>query len=240
MARRINARALIAVLALCATAETPSYSYVGLQGLAIVGVHRDVAGSQYGVGAGPLLEVQGGGARFNINIEGLPVVSIPGTRPSVHYGQATPKLGIFNSQAQYALGPSRSLWIGLGETIYNQRTPLPALSQSVSSRLAGVRYALRYVRATRNGHGIEAFVGVTPTLTGSDVYEFLDGSPPVIRPERASEVDAQIALTWRRASNEWLLGIRTLNFSAVFTETGEAADRNVGAGAFVEWRHLIR
>ncbi len=240
MGRRISARALLAVFALCATAETPSYSYVGVQGLALAGVHTDVAGSQHGVGAGPLLQAQAGGARLNVNVEGIPVVSIPGTRPSVGYGQATPKLGIVNAQAQYAVGPSRSLWIGMGETIYNQRTPLPALAQSVSSRLAGVRYALRYVRPTRGGHGFEAFVGVTPMLTGSDVYDFLDGAPPVIRPERASEVDAQLALTWRHASSEWLFGIRTLNFTAVYTETGLAADRNVGAGAFVEWRHLIR
>lgn len=240
MARRINPRAFVALLALVATAETPSYSYVGVQGLAIVGAHRDIAGSQYGVGAGPLLQGQVGGARVNLNFEGIPVVSIPGTRPSVAYGQATPKLGIFNAQLQYALDSKRSFWIGLGETIYNQRTPLPAQAQSVSSRLAGVRYALRYIRATRNEHGIEGFVGVTPTLTGSDVYAYLSGAPPTIRPERASEIDAQLATTWRHGSSEWLFGLRTLNFAARFLDTGEAADRNVGIGPFVEWRHLVR
>src|SRR5271170_8408992 len=47
------------VLAACAvvltTAATP-YSYVGIAVLALAGVHRDVAGSQYGLGGGPLLE----------------------------------------------------------------------------------------------------------------------------------------------------------------------------------------
>ncbi|HVA28569.1 MAG TPA: hypothetical protein VNF68_10335 [Candidatus Baltobacteraceae bacterium] len=240
MEPKIKTRALVAILALCATAETPSYNYVGVQGLGIVGAHRDIAGSQYGVGAGPLLQAQVGGKRFNVNVEGIPVVSIPGTRPSVAYGQATPKLGIFNGQAQYALDRKASLWIGLGATIYNQRTPLPAQAQSVSSRLSGVRYTVRYIHPARNGRGIEAFVGVTPTLTGSDVYAFLDGSPPTIRPERASEIDAQVALTWRHGTSEWLFGIRTLNFAARFLDTGEAADRNVGIGPMIEWRHLLR
>jgi len=239
MARNSNLRYLALALVLCATAETPPHSYVGLQGLVIIGAHRDAAGSQYGVGAGPLLQGQVGGSRFNVNLEGIPVVSIPGTRPSVAYGQATPKLGIFNAQAQYALDAAGSLWVGLGETVYNQRTPLPAIGQSVSSRLAGVRYALRYFHPTRNDHAIEAFIGVTPTLSGSDVYEFLDGSPPAIKPERASEVDAQLALSYRHRSTEWLFGIRDLNFAAKFVNTGEAADRNVGIGPFIEFRHLI-
>src|SRR5208282_3612123 len=108
------------------------------------------------------------------------------------------------------------------------------------SRLAGVRYALRYIRPLRSDRGVEAFIGVTPTLTGSDVYDFLDGRPPEVRPERASEIDAQIALTWRKRSSEWLLGVRTLNFAARFLDNGQGADRNVGIGPFLEWRRWVR
>lgn len=239
MAPKTSLRVLAALLMFCATAERPSHSYIGIQGLVIVGVHRDIAGSQYGIGAGPLIQGQVGGARLNFNFEGIPVVSIPNTRPSVTYGQATPKLGIINYQAQYALDKDASLWIGLGQTVYNQRTPLPAESQSVSSRLSGARYTLRWIHPTRNAHFVEAFFGTAPSLTGSDVYVYLNGAPPTVKPERASEIDASLSLGYRRGNSVWLFGLRTLNFAARFVNTGEAADRNVGIGPIIEWRHLL-
>jgi hypothetical protein len=240
MARKTNLRILAALLALGATAETPPHSYVGVQLLTIVGVHRDIAGSQYGTGAGPLIQAQVGGARLNFNIEGIPVVSIPGTRPSVAYGQATPALGVINDQLQYAIDRDAHVWIGVGQTIYNQRTPLPAQSQEVSSRLAGARYAVRVFHPTRGTHFLEALVGAAPYLSGADVYAYLNGAPPTIKPERASEIDASLALGYRQGSSEWLFGLRDVNFAAKFIETGEAADRNVGIGPIIEWRHVLR
>jgi hypothetical protein len=228
------ARALAACAVLLTTAATP-YSYVGIQVLALAGVHRDVAGSQYGLGAGPLLQVHLGGSHFALHLEGLPVVSIPGVRPSATYGQATPKLGIFNGDVEYALG-NGGMWIGLGETIYNQRTPLPAQAQEVSSRLAGVRYVLHYRHIFGTRHILEALVGTAPYLSGSDVYAFLDGSPNVIKPERASEVDASLEWGYSYRRSQWLIGLRTLNFSAMYPATGEAADRNVGFGPMIEYR----
>jgi len=232
-----NKRCILAALAvLLTTAETPSYSYVGIQGLALAGVHRDVAGSQYGVGVGPLVQLHLGVRRFAVHVEGIPVVSIPGTRPSAAYGQATPAIGIFNGQAEYAFDQRGFTWIGLGETIYNQRTPLPAKAQTVSSRLAGARYTLRYRRPLGASRFVDALVGTAPYLSGSDVYVFLDGAPNVIRPERASEVDASLAFGFTHHRTQWLVGLRTLNFTARYSETGLAADRNVGFGPFIEWR----
>jgi hypothetical protein len=233
---RSGPRVLAALLTLLAIGATPDYSYVGIQGLALVGVHRDVAGSQYGVGAGPLLQVHVGGSRFAVHLEGIPVVSIPGTRPSVTYGQATPALGIFNGDAEYAIDRRGQFWFGLGETIYNQRTPLPAQAQSVSSRLAGARYTVRFNHSFGTAHFVEAFVGSAPYLTGSDVYTYLDGSPPTIKPERASEVDASIEFGYTRNRSQWLIGVRMLNFTAMYPLTGEPADRNVGIGPMIEWR----
>lgn len=232
-------RVLAALLTLLATGATPDYSYVGVQGLALVGVHRDVAGSEYGIGAGPLLEVHAGGSRFAVHLEGIPVVSIPGTRPSVTYGQATPALGIFNGDAEYAVDRRGQIWLGLGETIYNQRTPLPAQAQTVSSRLAGARFTLRLHRSFGTSHFVEAFVGTAPYLTGSDVYVYLDGAPNTIKPERASEVDASLEFGYTRNRSQWLFGVRTLNFSAMYPLTGEAADRNVGIGPVIEFRELL-
>jgi hypothetical protein len=214
--------------------------YAGVQGLAIVGEHQDVAGTQHGVGAGPLLQIRGGGRRLALGVEGIPVVSVP-EGASAHYGQATPKLGIINGALEYAIDPQAHIWVGIGATVYNQRTPLPNLQQEVSSRLAGIRYMIRYRQPLNAAHFVEAVVGGAPTLWGIDHYIYTDPTiAPVNRDERASEIDASVSFGVRHGSSEWLFGIRTVNFSAHFTATGEAADRNVGTGPLVEWRHQFR
>ena len=213
--------------------------YAGFQLLTIVGQHKDAAGTQSGIGAGPLLEIHASSKRLAFHVEGIPVVSIPDVKPSVAYGQATPALGIFNGQVEYAFSPQWSL--GVGETIYNQRTPLPAIQQVVSSRLAGLRMTARYQRENKNGHFIEGLLGVVPTLRGADRYVYSDGVTPTSeKPERASEIDASLALGIHRGTNTWLFGIRTINFAAQFINTGAAADRNVGVGPIIEWRHYFK
>ncbi len=236
---RVSKRLVATLLALFTTAGTPAKTYVGIQGLFIVGAHRDVAGSQYGVGGGPLLQVHASARRLALTVEGIPVVSIPNIRPSAAYGQATPALGILNWQVEAAADRSARLWLGLGETVYNQRTPLPAIDQVASSRLAGVRYTARYTHDTRNNHFVEALFATAPKLSGSDHFAYSDGNPPVDKPERASEIDASLALGYHAHDTVWLFGLRTLNFSAQFTATGEAADRNVGIGPMIEWRRLL-
>jgi len=240
MARVPKLRILAALLTIFATAQTPPpQNYVGIQGLVIIGQHQDIAGTQKGVGAGPLLQVRAGGRRLAGSIEGIPVVGIPNVPPSAAYGQATPHLGIFNGQLEYATSANQALWLGLGETIYNQRTPLPAQNQVVSSRLAGVRYTARYVHPLNESHFIEAFVGAAPVLSGSDVYVATGGALIDTKPERASEIDASLSFAYYHHSTAWLIGLRSLNFAAKFINTGEAADRNVGIGPLIEWRHIL-
>ncbi|HET9030216.1 MAG TPA: hypothetical protein VFN49_08565 [Candidatus Aquilonibacter sp.] len=245
MFSRIAAALTLAVACAAGTARageaaSPAKNYAGVQLLLIAGQHQDIAGTQKGIGAGPLLQVRAGGRRLAGYVEGIPVVGIPNVPPSASYGQATPHLGIFNGELEYAPSANRTWWVALGETVYNQRTPLPAQDQSVSSRLAGVRYGIRYLRALTTTKSIEAFVGAAPTLTGSDVYVGTDGSLINTKPERASEVDASLALAYRHGGSEWLFGVRSLNFAAKFVNTGEAADRNVGIGPMIEWRHIFR
>jgi hypothetical protein len=238
--RSVSKRRLLAAFAaLALTAQTPPPSYIGAEALVLVGQHQDAAGTQHGVGGGPLLELHLRAKRFAFHLEGIPVVSVPGIKPSEAYGQATPALGIINTDIEGCIGRPCFTSLGIGETIYNQRTPLPAVGQTVSSRLAGVRYVVRYVRPAGGSHFVEAFVGATPRLYGSDVYVYLDGTPNVIKPEIASEIDAQLAFGYRANHNVWLVGLRDLNFAAEFVETGEAADRNVGIGPYIEWRSLF-
>ncbi|MHB8363930.1 MAG: hypothetical protein ACYDEK_05070 [Vulcanimicrobiaceae bacterium] len=214
------------------------HAYAGLQVLFVTGVHRDVAGSQYGVGGAALLEFGARMGRVGIVLEGIPPVSIP-QRASAYYGQATPAVGIFNGAVRFAVDRNRRLWIGAGTTVINQRTPLPNISQVASSRLAGARYELAYEQPLRAARFVEVLVGAAPRLFGADRFLYSNGSPAVNKDERASEVDATLAYGIRYRESELLVGIRTIDFSAQFTRTGEAADRNNGAGLMLEWRRLI-
>ncbi|NNM99724.1 MAG: hypothetical protein HKL91_08000 [Candidatus Eremiobacteraeota bacterium] len=220
-----------------AAAQARETNYLGLQLFAVAGVHKDVVGTQYGAGIGPLLQARLGGRRLAFRFEGIPVVAIP-QRASAYYGQATPSIGIFNATLGYRVVPRVSF--GVGETVINQRTPLPNLQQVVSSRLAGFRYALRYTEPLRGRRTLEANLGAAPTLWGSDVYVYGNGvTPPTVKAEQAAEIDASVAIGLQRSYGEMLVGLRALNFSAKYTATGIAGDRNAGVGLFVEFRKAI-
>src|SRR5438270_4531907 len=241
--QRSSKASLIAALGLLifpsvAAADSPG-TYAGLQGLAVVGVHKDVAGSQNGGGAGALMQAGIFGSRFGVRAEGIPPVSVP-QAPSAAYGQATPQLSLFNSAVRFAVSPSARAWLGVGATVINQKTPLPAKHQVVASRLAGARYEVAYRHALLTNRFLEMQFGAAPVLSGSDIYTYSDGSPNVVKPERASEEDISFAVGIRNANTELLVGLRTINFSAKYSLTNEAADRNNGGGVMLKWRRLMR
>ncbi len=211
---------------------------VGLQLLAAIGVHRDVAGAQYGAAVVPLIKLGLHRRRFALHVEGIPVVSMP-QRASAFYGRAAPAVGIAQGALGWEVDRRRRLWVGLGATVINQRTPLPNISQVVSSRLAGFRAEVRYRRSLRSHRFFEATLGAAPRLWGEDHFLYSNGTPAVNKPETASEVDASAAVGIKRAHSEFLIGVRMLNFAARFANTGEAADRNSGVGVMVEWQRLF-
>ncbi|HET7815250.1 MAG TPA: hypothetical protein VFL13_12870 [Candidatus Baltobacteraceae bacterium] len=212
--------------------------YAGLQGLVVTGVHTDAGGAQRGVAPGALIEIGAQGRRFGFRVEGIPPVSLP-QAPSAYYGAAVPQLSLFNGAVRYAVNPAATFWVGAGATVINQRTPLPNLSQVVGSRLAGMRYELMYRAPLHGGHFIEILAGGVPHLTGADHFDYSIPHPGVTKPEIASEEDGQVAWGVRTRTGEFLFGARSINFSARFAATGEAADRNNGGGVMVEWRRFL-
>ncbi len=229
---------LILAVALLGTAPAHGV-YFGLQGLAVTGSHTDVAGKQSGIAGGALLQFGIRGARLGFHAEGIPPVSLP-QAPSAFYGQATPQLSLINAAARVAIDRDANWWLGAGMTVINQRTPLPNIGQVVASRLAGARYELSYRRALTASRFVELTFGGAPHLTGADVYTFSDGSPNVVKPEVAAEEDGMLAYGITRGTSEWLVGIRSINFSARYALTGAAADRNNGGGLLLEWRRYVR
>lgn len=213
-------------------------SYIGIQALALSGVHQDVAGSQRGAAAGGFAELQVGGKRLRVHFEGVPVVSAP-QRPSAHYGQATPAVGIVDGALRYGFGPGGDFFVGAGADVINQHTPLPNLDQVVASRLAGFRYEVGYDAPLGSGHVIEALAAAAPSLYGSDIYTFSIPHADIHKPELASEMDYLLAYGVQLRRSELLVGLRAINFAAHFTTTGEAADRNAGFGLLAEWRSSL-
>jgi hypothetical protein len=236
--RKSNSLALILAVALLG-ASTRTHVYVGAQAILAAGAHTDVAGKQSGIAGGALLQFGIRGKRVRLHVEGIPPVSLP-QKPSSYYGQATPQLSLLNGEVQYAVEPSQRWWFGLGDTIINQRTPLPNLGQVVASRLAGLRYALSYQRSIGVWRFCEIDFGAAPHLTGIDHFTYSVPPQEIDKPEIAAEEDALIAYGVTRGNTQWLIGLRTINFSARFALTGASADRNNGAGPLLELRQFVK
>ncbi len=236
--RRIVVLTLAILCAASAGASADDRSYIGAQALIVTGVHKDVAGAQYGIGAGAFAEALLVYKQWQLHIEGIPVVSIP-QRASVAYGQATPAIGIVDTAFRTTLDRRMHLFAGIGAVVINQHTPLPNISQVVSSRLAGVRYEVRYRAVARNGRIVEALIAAAPRLFGSDHFVYSNGLLPVNKPEVAAEEDIGLSLGIPQRRGEMLFGIRSINFAAKFVNTGEAGDRNNGFGASFELRRFI-
>ncbi len=217
-------------------ADVPT-SYVGVQALALTGVHQDIAGSQRGFAGGGFIELQIGGRRVRMHLEGVPVVSVPQSA-SAHYGQATPAVGIVDGALRFGLDRTGALFAGVGADIINQHTPLPNLDQEVASRLTGFRYELGYRAALGASHFLEGLVGGVPALYGTDIYTYGYPHGPDDESELASEIDYSVAYGLRLHREEVLIGLRAINFASRFTATGAAADRNAGFGLMAEWRAL--
>lgn len=238
MRRSVSGAAFALALACAAPAAAKPQAYAGVQGMLLTGTHTDIAGSQRGVALGAIIEAGARLKRLSLRLEGIPPVSLP-QKPSDFYGQATPQLSLIDGALRYALDGGSRYSLGLGETVINQRTPLPNISQVVTSRLGGLRIEAAYRSSYSASHFWEVMAGAAPHLTGSDHYAYSIDHPPVDKPEVAAEEDASIAWGLQSRGSEFLIGIRTIDFSAKYVQTGESGDRNNGGGIIVEWRHLF-
>lgn len=231
---------LAAVLAGTVMAPARADTTLGLQALAVSGFHREPGYDQSGTGIGALLELTQRLHRAEVHAEGIPVVTTTAHADSARFGQTTPALGVLSITARYALDAHGRLWLGAGTTIINQRTPLPNMQRTAESRLAGGRYELLARLPLGHVHFVEFEAGVIPRMFGADHFLFDDPShPPINKDEHAAESDFSLAYGLRRGRSEYLLGVRTINFSADFSRPGDAADRNVAAGLTFEARYAL-
>ncbi|MDE2573484.1 MAG: hypothetical protein KGM44_13300 [bacterium] len=234
--RIASALLVLFVLPAAAGADT----IVGAQALAVSGFHREPGYDQSGTAAAALIELSQRTRRFELHLEGIPVVTTTAHATSAEFGATSPALGLLSATARVALDRRARLWIGAGATIINQRTPLPAMQRTAESRLAGGRYELIARLPLRASHFVEAEVGLIPRMFGADHFLFDDPThAPINKDEHAAETDLALAYGLKRGRDEYLLGIRSINFSADFSRPGDAADRNVAFGLTFEGRFAL-
>lgn len=237
MRRFILAAAATLLAASPALADPPSTA-LGVQALALSGFHREPNYDQNGTGIGALLELSHRRGRAELHLEGIPVVTTTAHATSQEFGDTAPALGVFSATARWAVDPRRRLWLGIGTTIINQRTPLPNMARTAESRLAGGRYEMVVRLPLRAAHFVELEAGVEPRMFGSDHFLFDDPAhPPINKDEHAAETDVALAYGIRRGRDAYLIGLRSINFSADFSRPGDAADRNVAFGLTFEARY---
>ncbi|TAM60746.1 hypothetical protein EPN52_04525 [bacterium] len=226
------------LLTLAPAYADPPRTSLGVQALALSGFHREPNYDQSGTGIGALLEVSRRQGPLELHLEGIPVVTTTAHASSAEFGATAPALGVFTATVRVALDRHRRLWVGAGTTVINQRTPLPNMARTAESRLAGGRYEALVQLPVGAVHFVELEAGIIPHLSGADHFLFFDPSiPPINKDEHAAETDAALAYGVRHGRNAYLIGLRSINFSADFSRPGDAADRNVAFGLTFEARY---
>lgn len=237
---RLILAVIVALLTLTPALADPPQTALGVQALALSGFHREPNYDQSGTGIGALLELSHRWGRMEIHFEGIPVVTTTAHATSQRFGATAPALGVFSATARLALDAHRRLWLGAGTTIINQRTPLPNLARTAESRLAGGRYEIIARLPLRATHFVELEAGIIPHMFGSDHFLFDDPAhPPINKDEHAAETDVALAYGIRSSHGAYLIGLRSINFSADFSRPGDAADRNVAYGFTFEARYRL-
>ncbi|TAM75980.1 hypothetical protein EPN44_06925 [bacterium] len=236
--RRLMLAVVAALLIVSPALADPPQTALGIQALALSGFHREPNYDQSGTGIGALLELSHRWDRMELHLEGIPVVTTTAHATSQQFGATAPALGVFSATARLALDTHRRLWIGLGTTIINQRTPLPNMARTAESRLAGGRYEIIARIPLHATHFVELEAGIIPRMFGSDHFLFDDPAhPPINKDEHAAETDVALAYGISHGHNAYLIGLRSINFSADFSRPGDAADRNVAYGLTFEARY---
>jgi hypothetical protein len=213
---------------------------VGVQGVFFVGQHFETDNDVNGSAAGAFFEVSARGRRLGLHAEGIPNIDARATSSS-QFGSLTQSISVLTADARVYLGRRDNSFVSLGEAVFTQSTPLllPAPFGNVftSSRVVGLRVGAG-TRVELGTSFVEASLTGSPAMRGRISYLTKPFVHPPDQTERATEVDASIAVGRRYRHFEVLAGLRNINYAANLID-GSSADRNVGTGVFVEGRYLI-
>lgn len=130
------------------------------------------------------------------------------------------------------------VFVGIGEAVYNQETPFttPREIEYTDSRVVGAMYTAGFNVPIHAHSFVTGWVDVMPHLNGVISYRQTPHKDPF--GEYASNFESQFAVGRHAHRWDYLAGLRGFNFAANFDD-GNAADRNVAYGVFVEARYVF-
>jgi hypothetical protein len=196
----------------------------------------------------PLAEIESRWHGTSIHVEGLPSVTFGyGSNPD---GAQSTRLSIVNATVRQSIGAG--WFVGVGQTIYNQRTDYGEQSgyryyayglaatyiygdEIQDSRVTGLR--LEVGREVHWGATSLAFdAAFNPAMHGVQYTEFANLSLP--DPEAAAQTDLSLRIGHRLSRHgELFYGLRYLNYTAHYVAPGNPlSDRNVGFAPTIAYR----
>lgn len=208
-----------------ALADTTS---VGVQLGATDGTHREPGGTATApLVPTPILSISHESGCFEGSAEGLPPIG-PISISTNGLGMKDITLTYADAVLRY-WNPSHTLAIGVGDTLYNQRTDFLAFVSSAGqrtivdrSRVTGTRYELTARKPLAKNNFAQVRIAVNPAMHGrftqTDVMSAQLGPTYTTQPiwERASQIDADARVTHEFGEYAVSYGVRYLNYNAGF------------------------
>lgn len=223
MQKRVWALFLVFVMFAPAAAMADPTSF-GVELGGTHGTHRERGGSATApLVPVPIVTASHGFGCLEIAAEGLPPIG-PVAFGNNGLGMKDITLSYADALMRY-WNPSHTLAVGLGETLYNQRTDFLIANRTIvdRSRVAGTRYELTARKSLGARDFVQARIGVDPAMHGrfTESGVFSGGRGPVgymTAPlwEHAAQVDADARFTHAFGRYALSYGVRYLNYTAAF------------------------
>jgi hypothetical protein len=237
---RLLSAAFVASCLLLWHAPAAAKAWLGLDAWYLNGTHFESTGSVHDAFVAPNFQVGAGGNRLLLRAEGLPAFGVTSS-PSNPNLPSTTSVGFVDGSLLFAVDRRSRFWLGLGELAINQQTTLPPPTnpftyETESSRVAGARYeALLRLPVVRNAFVVD--FAAMPALHGTYFASNCKYCVPqqFSTPERGAMTDTTALFELDRSRSTWALGVRFINYSALYSDYHVFADRNVGMGLILRY-----
>jgi hypothetical protein len=198
----------------------------------------------------PLADLDARLSRTSMHLEGVPPLTFAYGDAAAGRRQQT-QLSIINATLREVV--FGGLFVGIGQTIYNQRTTYPpdtaGAAPSVTqqaSRVTGARLEIGLRGRLTHGRRFEFVAAVNPSMRGLE-YTTLRAPAPfalVANPENAVQVDTALRIVTPLRRGALVYGLRYLNYASRYSQrgtplAGSLADRNVGFMPLVGYRFRL-
>jgi len=217
---------------------------VGIETLYLSGTHYETHARVHDQLVAPVFHLNAGGSRVQFVSEGVPLIATArsGNFPSA---PATTNLGFVNGSIIVAVDRKARMWLGVGGVVINQQTQLAPSGDifeylTESSRISGVGYETQ-LRLPTGQNTVVLDARAVPNLHGTVFLSdcglcFLKEASAA---ERGAMSDVSALFEISRGRSTWDFGVRTINYSAIFTQGRTLADRNVGGGITIRYYYTI-